>query len=207
MAITRYSHKGFCPVCGQPILHPYKVKDGEICRECAAKLRVMYPVSYKKNPKPGYTDLRVDPLQEISVNDYDTKLKETQAYRESLRKKYNGANAVFIIEEVRVEKGGMFAAPITNLFGRVLYGNFFADDEVALVHGDRQEKLTLDKGRLIEGTMPLSMTEEDFKRRRDGRQGWRASILHRLAAQEGDAFQFAFDLKDLQAEAGDILVK
>lgn len=48
MAITRYSHKGFCPVCGQPILHPYKVKDGEICRECAAKLRVMYPVSYKK---------------------------------------------------------------------------------------------------------------------------------------------------------------
>ena len=129
-------HKGFCPVCGQPILHVKRMKDGSICTECAAKVRVLFPVHYEKSTVKGYNSTCVDPLQDAAVNDYEAILKKAKSYRESLREKYNGYNAVYVVDNVELDNGsGAFPSPVVNVYGRVLYGTFFIDDEATLLHG------------------------------------------------------------------------
>lgn len=122
---NRILHNGFCPVCGQPILTMIKMKDGTICTECAAKIRVLFPVRYEADTERGNGSIFIDPLKDVSVNDYEATCKKARAYRDSLREKYNGYNAVYVVDNVQVEQGsGMFAATVLNVYGRVLYGTF-----------------------------------------------------------------------------------
>ena len=156
-------HNGFCPVCGQPILEIVKMKDGTVCRECATKVRVLFPVHYEKRAN-GNGSFVVDPLQEVPVRDYDETFKKARAYRDSLREKYNGYNAVYIVDNVETVSGsGRFEPPVINVYGRVLYGTFFIDDTVMLRHGGNTAMIRLRRGKVIKSEAPLPITAEDIK--------------------------------------------
>ena len=203
-------HKGFCPVCGQPILNVTRMKDGSICTECAAKVRVLFPVHYEKSTVKGYSSVCVDPLKDIAVNNYEETLQKARAYRESLRKKYNGYNAVFVVENVEVEQGsGAFASPVLNVYGHVLYGTFFIEDDALLLHGDTTTNIQLKFGKLIDRSSPRPISYEDIKSigRKENDRSYIFVWQHDGTAQEGYPFQFAFTNNNLAVEAGDVIVK
>ena len=203
-------HKGFCPVCGQPILNVTRMKDGTICKECAAKVRVLFPLHYEKSTVKGYNSVCVDPLNDIAVNDYDEIFQKARACRESLRKKYNGYNAVYVIDNVEIEQGsGAFASPVLNVYGHVLYGTFFMDDDALLLHGDTATNIQLKYGKLIDRSSPLPISFEDIKSigRKEGDRSYIFQWQYDGTAQEGYPFQFAFTNKNLPVEAGDVIVK
>ena len=198
-------HKGFCPVCGQPILHVKRMKDGSICTECAAKVRVLFPVHYEKSTVKGYNSTCVDPLQDAAVNDYEAILKKAKSYRESLREKYNGYNAVYVVDNVELDNGsGAFPSPVVNVYGRVLYGTFFRDDEAILLHGDTTINIRLKLGKIIDRSSPRPITSEDIK---DEERSFIFAWQLDGTAQEGYPFQFAFTNKNLPVEPGDLIVK
>ena len=198
-------HKGFCPVCGQPILHVKRMKDGSICTECAAKVRVLFPVHYEKSTVKGYNSTCVDPLQDAAVNDYEAILKKAKSYRESLLEKYNGYNAVYVVDNVELDNGsGAFPSPVVNVYGRVLYGTFFRDDEAILLHGDTTINIRLKLGKIIDRSSPRPITSEDIK---DEERSFIFAWQLDGTAQEGYPFQFAFTNKNLPVESGDLIVK
>ena len=199
-------HKGFCPVCGQPILAVTSMKDGTICAECAAKIRIQFPVRYESNGQTGYyNSMLVDPLKDVPVNDYETVFQKARAYRESLREKYNGYNAVYVVDNVQVEKGsGVFASAVVNVYGRVLYGTFFIDDDALLLHGDSTTKVQLKLGKVIDRLSPRPITYEDIK---DEERSFIFAWQLDGTAREGYPFQFAFTNAKLPVEAGDLIVK
>ena len=198
-------HNGFCPVCGQPILNVTRMKDGTICAECAAKIRVMFPVHYENSTVKGSNPVCVDPLKDIAVNNYEGTLQKARAYRESLREKYNGYNAVYVVDNVEVEQGsGVFASPVLNVYGHVLYGTFFLEDDAVLLHGDNQIQISLLYGKIINSSSPAPITSEDIK---DRERRFIFKWQYDGTAQEGFPFQFAFTNKNLPVEAGDLIVK
>ena len=198
-------HNGFCPVCGQPILNVTRMKDGTICAECAAKIRVMFPINYEKSTVKGSNPVCVDPLKDIAVNNYEETLQKARAYRESLREKYNGYNAVYVVDNVEVEQGsGVFASPVLNVYGHVLYGTFFLEDDAILLHGDNQIQISLLYGKIINSSSPAPITSEDIK---DRERRFIFKWQYDGTAQEGYPFLFAFTNKNLPVEAGDLIVK
>ena len=198
-------HNGFCPVCGQPILNVTRMKDGTICAECAAKIRVMFPVHYEISTVKGSNPVCVDPLKDIALNNYEETLQKARAYRESLREKYNGYNAVYVVDNVEVEQGsGVFASPVLNVYGHVLYGTFFLEDDAILLHGDNQIQISLLYGKIINSSSPAPITSEDIK---DRERRFIFKWQYDGTAQEGYPFQFAFTNKNLPVEAGDFIVK
>ena len=203
-------HKGFCPVCGQPILQVTRMKDGAICLECAAKVRVLFPLQYEKSTVKGYNSVCVDPLNDIAVNDYDKIFQKARAYRESLREKYNGYNAVYVVDNVEIEQGsGAFASPVLNVYGHVLYGTFFIEDDAVLLHGDTATKIQLRYGKLIDRFSPLPISYEDIKSigRKENDRSFIFQWQYDGTAKEGHPFQFAFTNNNLPVEAGDLIVK
>ena len=202
--MSKIKHNGFCPVCGQPILEIVKMKDGMVCRECAAKVRVLFPVHYEKRAN-GNGSFVVDPLQDVPVRDYDETFKKARAYRDSLREKYNGYNAVYVVDNVETLPGsGRFEPPVINVYGRVLYGTFFIDDTVMLRHGDNTAMIRLRRGKVIKSASPVPITYEDIK---DEERSYLFTWHAEGTAPEGYPFQFIFNEKDLTIEAGDLIVK
>ena len=200
-------HNGFCPVCGQPILEIVKMKDGTVCKECATKVRVLFPVHYEKRKETGKgkASFVVDPLEEVPVSDYDAAFKKARAYRDSLREKYNGYNAVYMVDNVETVPGsGRFEPPVINVYGRVLYGTFFIDDTVMLRHGDNTAMIRLRRGKVIKSASPVPITAEDIK---DEERSYLFTWHAEGTAPEGYPFQFIFNEKDLTIEAGDLIVK
>ena len=197
-------HNGFCPVCGQPILEIVKMKDGTVCRECATKVRVLFPVHYEKRAN-GNGSFVVDPLQDVPVRDYDETFKKAREYRDSLREKYNGYNAVYVVDNVETVPGsGRFEPPVINVYGRVLYGTFFIEDNAILLHGDNQIQISLLYGKIINSSSPTPITSEDIK---DRERRFIFKWQYDGTSQEGYPFQFAFTNKNLPVEAGDLIVK
>ena len=200
----RILHNGFCPVCGQPILSVTEMKGGTICSECATKVRVMFPIRYEKRTN-GNGSFVVDPLKEVPVSDYEETFKKARAYRDSLRAKYNGYKAVYVVDNVEIVQGsGMFAAPVLNVYGHVLYGTFFRDDDASLLHGDTEIKVQLKLGKAIDSSSPKPITYEDIK---DEERSFIFAWYPDGTAPEGYPFQFAFTNKNLAVEAGDLIVK
>ena len=202
--MSKIKHNGFCPVCGQPILEIVKMKDGTVCRECATKVRVLFPVHYEKRAN-GNGSFVVDPLQEVPVRDYDETFKKARAYRDSLREKYNGYNAVYVVDNVEAVPGsGRFEPPVINVYGHVLYGTFFIDDTVMLRHGGNTAMIRLRRGKVIKSASPVPITAEDIK---DEERSYLFTWHAEGTAPEGYPFQFIFNEKDLTIEAGDLIVK
>ena len=202
--MSKIKHNGFCPVCGQPILEIVNMKDGTVCRECATKVRVLFPVHYEKRAN-GNGSFVIDPLQDVPVRDYDETFKKARAYRDSLREKYNGYNAVYVVDNVEAVPGsGRFEPPVINVYGHVLYGTFFIDDTVMLRHGGNTAMIRLRRGKVIKSASPVPITAEDIK---DEERSYLFTWHAEGTAPEGYPFQFIFNEKDLTIEAGDLIVK
>ena len=202
--MSKIKHNGFCPACGQPILEIVKMKDGTVCRECATKVRVLFPVHYEKRAN-GNGSFVIDPLQDVPVRDYDETFKKARAYRDSLREKYNGYNAVYVVDNVEAVPGsGRFEPPVINVYGHVLYGTFFIDDTVMLRHGGNTAMIRLRRGKVIKSASPVPITAEDIK---DEERSYLFTWHAEGTAPEGYPFQFIFNEKDLTIEAGDLIVK
>ena len=117
---------------------------------------------------------------------------------------------MYVVDNVQVEQSnGMFAAIVLNVYGRVLYGTFFIDDEATLLHGGAETKIQLKLGKIINSFSPAPITYEDIKSigRKENDRSFIFVWQYDGTAQEGYPFQFAFTNKNLPVEPGDLIVK
>ena len=88
-----------------------------------------------------------DPIAGLTLSEAEERIAGAAAYTEELRAGYRCANAVFLVERVSEEKGGLFRPSVVRASGRVLYGCFEPEDEVRLLHGSADTALTLTDAR------------------------------------------------------------
>jgi hypothetical protein len=125
-----------CCICGKALLPPEgfgALKDGRVCAACLRKLRPMYPLILSRDKKGN--EVRQDPVAELTAAEAAERLKSAVAFIEELRAKYGYHNAVFAVESVTVEKGGLMKPPTCYAVGRVIYGCFEPEDDIRLLHG------------------------------------------------------------------------
>ncbi len=123
---------GFCPLCGRAatwVENARKLQDGTIiCGECVRKLRVMHP--YPQDPK----DSNKDPLKNLTVQQAMEAMGKVTAFIENFREHFDYRFAVFTVNRINKEGGGLFKAPVHHLYGRVLYGSFSTHDDAMVKH-------------------------------------------------------------------------
>ena len=148
MEVSRRLDDGVCPVCGRPLVYidysgSQQLSDGSsICRDCAGKLRVMFPLSsVRKNGNYSVSD----PLKAETLDSVKEKLNHISEYTDSIRASYGFRNAVFKVESVEETKGGLFRPSSYSLRGRTLLGSFFPEDDVLLIKGGAETPLRLDE--------------------------------------------------------------
>ena len=183
--------KGPCPICGRAIIslntNAALADKTEICMDCAAKLRVMYPVKYGKRKGKKKIE-RLDPLSELTLDEVRDALKKAPAHLEQLRAEY-GYNAVAKVEDIHMYSHGWFRPPYISVKGSVLFGFFDIGDEVTVIHrgrGMRAEILDIEREHLSEPDL----------------EGW-----IRRGAGGYSLKRMVFSKKDLVISPGDIIVK
>jgi len=115
-----------------------------------------------------------------------------------------------VVENVETEQGSSaFASPVLNVYGHVLYGTFFMDDDALLLHGGAETRIQLKLGKIINSFSPSPITYEDIKSigRKENDRSFIFVWQYDGTAQEGYPFQFAFTNKNLPVEPGDLIVK
>ena len=186
----RYDN-GPCPICGRTLInlnYNTKLSDGtEICQDCVAKIRVMNPLTYGK--KKGKKKIeRLDPIEELTLDEVLAAMEKAPEYLEDLREKY-GRNAVYAVEDISMHSHGWFRAPYINAKGRCVFGFFDIGDEVEVLHGGASFK-----ARII-----------DIERENVG-EGGSAAWIRR--GEAGYPLRWmVFSQKDLVISPGDLIVK
>ena len=187
MAYVKTIEKGFCSLCGRALLpnEGYgRLTDGHICAICVGKLRVMHPLTVTWDKKGN--KVRHDPIEGLSAQEAGKDLENVIAYTEELRARYDGHNAVFEVESVTTEKGGLLKPPVIYACGRVICGYFDPEDKAALLHGGKASGLTLT------GVLELA--------------SYGAGTLT-CQGVGGTRCALVFSGKNLVCEAGDLIVK
>ena len=127
---------GPCIVCGRPAFTVYSggaivLKDQvPLCGSCVRRIRFLYPVSQYMQRGMWVTE---DPLKDLDTEAVLQAVRDAPERLEDLREEY-GCDAVFRIEDVRKESGGLFKAPLLRLRGYPLFGRFNMGEDVSLVH-------------------------------------------------------------------------
>ncbi len=203
---------GACAACGNAIVveaendlfkpqrcgNPVRLKDGAwLCGSCLRKLRVKFPQRYASaagRPKP-------EPYEsacELTAEDARRELESVRAFREDLRERYGFRQAAFVVEDVRTQKAGLLKPPYVTATGHVVYGAFYALDDVAIgPGGDRNYTIRcLD---YPHGSQPVDELRID---RLTGKL-----VIDRAWADGGEEAAFVFQDKGLSLKPGDVLVK
>ena len=157
-----------CGNCGRAIEeNEYGVvnlKDGQcVCKDCADQTRILYPYRYVKELREStiakeYTKLkneaiygmtvgtrRLDPLTEMTLEEFRVALEESQKAAEAQAAQYAGAKAVIEADHVRKyyinigssEKPKYNKRKVYGVFGKVLHGELITGAEVVVSHKDR----------------------------------------------------------------------
>lgn len=134
MAGKKSSLRATCPVCGRKErwteTFNVKLKTATICDDCAEKMRVMYPLIYRENPKwkityerttyhsgvlgrieedPGLSPtsngepryLIEDGLKTLTLTEFKKQLNELDAYKAAIRHQYGDYDSVFEVIAVK----------------------------------------------------------------------------------------------------------
>ena len=205
---------GNCLICGRAALsareggvltmiegpNACRLKDGgSLCGSCVRKLRVMYPLKYRFNDAKRTVEKK-DPLPELSTEEALQANAEVVSYREALREQYGFRNAVFVVDAMTEEKGGILQPPFVTFFGQVLYGSFYMQDEVTILSGGNEIGATLLMVDAYENRIPIggSSLKEWIRRTADpGRTVGENGYLCKLLVQE----------KGISVKPGDLIVK
>ena len=203
-----------CSVCGRTIINSevnisdsdprVSLANGEIlCMPCAGKIRIMYPVSYKVQKK-GREPVPVDPMNEISADEYDELVIKAREYRESIREKYNWYDAIFQVDHAVVGKGGLLLPAVANAYGRVLCGSFWFADKVRIIRNDKswEGEIGYIQRNIQEGypdwlARPAKYVKEEIKECR----------AHFQNAGEGFPYVLMIKTKNADLKPGDLIVK
>ncbi len=203
-----------CSVCGRVIINAevkpedsdprVVLNNGEIlCMPCAGKIRVMYPVTYKVQKK-GREPVPVDPMCEISADEYDDLVIKAREYREAIRGRHSWYDAIFQVEHAVVGKGGLLLPAVANAFGRVLCGSFWFADKVRIVRdGNSWEgEIGYIQRNVREGypdwlAKPAKYVKEEIKECR----------AHLQNAGEGFEYVLMIKTKNAELKPGDLIVK
>ena len=203
-----------CSVCGRTIINSevnisdsdprVSLANGEIlCMPCAGKIRIMYPVSYKVQKK-GREPVPVDPMNEISADEYDELVIKAREYRESIREKYNWYDAIFQVDHAVVGKGGLLLPAVANAYGRVLCGSFWFADKVRIIRNGKswEGEIGYIQRNIQEGypdwlARPAKYVKEEIKECRE----------HFQNAGEGFPYVLMIKTKNADLKPGDLIVK
>ncbi len=205
---------GNCLICGRTALlgreggvltmiegpDACRIKDGgSLCGSCVRRLRVMYPLQYHFD-EVKRTVVKKDPLPELSTEEALRASSEVVPFRETLREQYGFRNAVFVVDAMAETKGGILQPPLVTIFGQVLYGSFYMQDEVTILSGGKETKATAVLVDSYELRIPIDATslKEWMRRTADpGRVVGEAGYLCKLLIQE----------KGISVNKGDLIVK
>ena len=203
-----------CSVCGRTIINAavnitdsdpkVTLKNGEVlCTPCAGKIRIMYPVTYKVLKK-GREPVRVDPMSEISADEYDELVIKAREYREAIREKYNWYDAIFQVEHAVIGKGGLLLPAVANAYGYVLCGSFWFADKVRIIRGGNnwEGEIGYIQRNIQEGypdwlARPAKYVKEEIKECR----------AHFQKAGEGFPYVLMIKTKNADLKPGDLIVK
>lgn len=203
-----------CSVCGRTIINAavnisdsdpkVTLKNGEVlCTPCAGKIRIMYPVTYKVLKK-GRVPVPVDPMSEISADEYDELVIKAREYREAIREKYNWYDAIFQVEHAVIGKGGLLLPAVANAYGYVLCGSFWFADKVRIIRGGNswEGEIGYIQRNIQEGypdwlARPAKYVKEEIKECR----------AHFQNAGEGFPYVLMIKTKNADIKPGDLIVK
>ena len=205
---------GNCLICGRVALsereggvltmvegpRARRLKDGgSLCSSCVRKLRVMYPLQYRFD-ETKRTVVKKDPLSEISTEEALQANTEAVAFRENLREQYGFRNAVFVVDAMAEEKGGFLQPPLVTVFGQVLYGSFYMQDEVTILSGGNEIKATVLMVDTYELRIPIDTTSLKEWMRRTADPG-------RIVGETGYLCKLLIQEKGISVNQGDLIVK
>ncbi|MBQ4248541.1 MAG: hypothetical protein II705_00735, partial [Clostridia bacterium] len=160
---------------------------------------VMYPLQYTFD-EAKRTVVKKDPLPEISTEEALQANAEAVSFREDMREHYGFHNAVFSVDAMAESKGGFLQPPIVTIFGQVLYGTFYMQDEVTILSGGNEIKAALEAIDSYEHRVPMdaSSLKEWIRRTWDpGRAVGETGYLCKLVVQA----------KGISVKPGDLVVK
>ena len=206
--------KGSCVLCGRDALGKYggsgkrtgiegpgahSLKDGSwICGSCVRLLRVIYPLQCSFD-EGKHELVRQDPLRTLDAEDALAAKGQVVSFREDLREKYGFRLAVFRADAMAESKGGLLQAPIVTIFGQVLYGTFFMQDEVTILSGGKETKAAI--AAIDDYTLRIPMTAGSLKE-------WvRGCDPATHIAETGYPCRLVIQAKGISLQPGDLIVK
>ena len=205
---------GSCVICGRAALlareggvltmiegpNACRLKDGaSICGSCVRRLRVMYPVQYNFD-EAKRTVVKKDPLPELSTEEALQANSEVVPFRENLREQYGFRNAVFVVDAMAECKGGFLQPPLVTIFGQVLYGTFYMQDEVTILSNGNEIKATVLMVDSYELRIPVDTTSLKEWTRHTADPG-------RVVGENGYLCKLVIQEKGIAVNKGDLIVK
>ena len=205
---------GSCLICGRVALsareggvltmiegpNARRLKDGgSLCASCVRRLRVMYPLQYRFD-EAKRTVVKKDPLSEISTEEALQANTEVVSFRENLREQFGFRSAVFVVDAMTEEKGGFLQPPFVTIFGQVLYGSFYMQDEVTILSGGNEIKAALLMVDAYENRIPIGGTSLKEWMRRTADPG-------RVVGENGYPCKLLIQEKGISVNQGDLIVK
>ena len=205
---------GNCLICGREALrareggeltmiegpNALRLKDGSsLCGSCVRKLRVMYPVQCQFD-EAKRTVVKKDPFSELSKEEALQANAEVVSFRESLREQYGFRNAVFVVDAMAETKGGFLQPPLVTVFGQVLYGSFFMQDEVTILSGGNEMKASVVLVDSYEHRIPIDAVSLKDLIRRTADPG-------RIVGENGYPCKLLIQEKGISVKHGDLIVK
>ena len=205
---------GNCVICGREALSKYgggeltgiegpdaiKLKDGQhLCGACVRKLRLLYPLQWTFDEAKRTVETK-DPLWELTGDEALEADRQVVSYREDLREQYGFHNAVFIVDAMAESPGGFLKAPLVSVFGQVLYGTFYMQDEVTVISGGKEMKAPVVAVEEYQFRIPMSASTL-----KDRVRYYADPATH--IGETGYPIQLVLQAKGIAVKAGDLIVK
>lgn len=145
--------------------HDVPLKDGMVCKDCAEKVRILYPLRFVKTfvesgSRFGYTDVRgksipgrgwinalVDPLEQLTLEEFRHAEQDAQQAATAVASRYPGARAAAEVDFTYrhyVKARGSELKPVYSdqkeyvTCVKVMFGDIRAGDVVSVSHKDRE---------------------------------------------------------------------
>ncbi len=203
---------GACAACGNVIVieaenelfkpqrcgNPVRLKDGAwLCGSCLRKLRVKFPQQYNAAASQS-TAKFFESVGALTTEDARRELNGIHAFQEDLRARYGCRLAAFHVEDVKTQKAGLLKPPYVTVTGHVIYGAFYALDDVSVGPGGGQA-FRIRCLNYPYSALPLDDMKID---RLTGKL-----VIDKAFAEGGEGAAFVFRDKGLNVKPGDVLVK
>ena len=183
---------------GTDVPDAIQLQDGScLCGSCVLKLHVMYPLQYSFD-EAGQKIITKDPLVELTGEEAIDADNNVVSYREDLRAQCGFYDAVFKADSMEEIKGGFLQAPVVTVFGQVLYGSFYYQDEITIHSAGQETKASLEAICKYNDKLPVSAKEL---------KDWTNIDPSTQTAENGYPCKLVLQAKGISINPGDLIVK